>query len=91
MCDTNLGFCDPQAQKQMVNFDEGRMASKMGLPRVMVWLRVLYKSKVGRVKLGHGKPQLRYKLIKDVGTLRRIIELWKDVPVEHIQVGRQCQ
>ena len=69
----------------MANFDEGRMAGTMGLQRIMEWLRVLRDDK-GSIKLGHGKPPLKYKMIKYTRYLRKTIEVWKNVYVSTFQV-----
>ena len=70
----------------MLNFDEGHIAGTMGLPRVMEWLRVLKKDDKGSVKLGHGKQFLKYKLIKSPRRLRNMMQMFKNVSVNTIQV-----
>ena len=75
----------------MLNFDEGRMSSTMGLPRIMQWLQVLERSDRGPVKLGHGKLTLRYTVTQDLDHVRLTMKLWEDVSVENVQVEQQCQ
>ena len=71
---------DAQVQMQMVNFDEGRMASTMGLPRIMEWLQALRRDDNGKLKLGHGKPLLGYTLCGNTRRLRLIMRAWEAGP-----------
>ena len=77
--------CDAQAQKQLLNFDEGHMSGTVGLPR-MEWLRVLKRDDNGPAKLGHGKQFLKYKLTKNPRRLRKGMQMLKNVSVGTIQV-----
>ena len=70
----------------MLNLDEGHIAGTMGLPRVMEWLRVLKKDDKGSAKLGYGKQFLKYKLIKSPRRLRNMMQMFKNVSVNTIQV-----
>jgi hypothetical protein len=67
------------------------MSGTMGLQRIMEWLRVLKKDDKGSIKLGHGKPPLKYKMIKDTKYLRKTIKVWKNVYVSTFQVQLRCQ
>ena len=40
----------------------------------------------GSIKLGHGKPPLKYKMIKDTRYLRKTIKVWKNVDASALQV-----
>ena len=70
----------------MLIFDEGCMSGTMGLQRIMECLRVLKRDDKGPIKLGHGKPLLKYKMIKDPRYLRKTMMVWKNVYVSMIQV-----
>lgn len=52
----------------------------------MEWLRVLKKDDKGSVKLGYGKQFLKYKLIKSPRRLRNMMQMFKNVSVNTIQV-----
>lgn len=81
----------PQVQQQMVILDEGRMSTVMGFPRIMERLGVLEKSssgskKGGAMPLGHGKPILQYKLVKDTGHLQKFMDCSSQFTITHLEV-----
>ena len=71
---------------QLINFDQDHMATSMGLPRIMVWLRLLQQDTTGSAKLGHGEFILPYKLQRKLKRVEHIMKAWEAVSIKTPEV-----